>query len=126
MSPTSVDNHFRRILQWSFVTLQALWRNIPNDDLSIVICLNLHPLCRESKYSGLDGVHSNSTRNAVPPYHLVPWLQVFPHRGSFQHSCHFPSTVYTRPMQDQTSPVYFPGKIRHGRHVATMGTPNIV
>ena len=71
MSPTSVDNHFRRILQWSFVTLQALWRNIPNDDLSIVICLNLHPLCRESKYSGLDGVHSNSTRNTVPPEHLV-------------------------------------------------------
>jgi hypothetical protein len=29
-------------------------------------------------------------------------------------------------MQDQTLSMYFPGKIRHGRHVTTMGTPDVV
>src|SRR5215475_12506316 len=114
------------ILLWSSLTLEALSWYIPNHDVSLVVRLNLHPLFRESQHSSLDRIDIVSPRNSFPPNDLVAWLQNCILRGSFQHSCHFPSTIYTRPMQDQTSPVYFPGKIRHGSHVATMGTPHIV
>jgi hypothetical protein len=34
-------------------------------------------------------------------------------------------TSHTSP-QDQTPAVYFPGKLRHGGHFSTVGTPHVV
>src|SRR5262249_45289919 len=111
---------------YTSLVLQALWRHIANTDFPIALRLNLDPLCRQSQYSGLDRIYVGTPRNSLPPDHPVSWLQHCMFRGSFQHSCHLPSTRYTRPSQDQTLPVYFPGKIRHGRHVLTMGTRDVV
>src|SRR5262249_43925002 len=97
-----------------------------NDDLSIVICFNLHLLRRQREYSRLDWIHVVSTRDAFPPNHSVPWLQGFTHRCSFQHTCDLPSTRPTRPPQDQTPTVYCPGKIRHDGHVTAVGTPDVL
>ena len=108
------------------LTLKALRWYIPNHDLSIVIRLNLHPFFCESQYRGLDRVHVITPRNTFPPCHFIPWLQSFTHRCSFQYTYHLPATGHTRPTQDQTLPVYFPGKIRHGGHIATVGTPDVL
>src|SRR6266568_1390054 len=79
---------FPFILIRSSLTLQALWRHIPDTDFPIVIRLNLHPFFCESQYRGLDRVHVISAGNPFPPCHFIPWLQSFTHRCSFQYSCH--------------------------------------
>src|SRR5262245_55601834 len=83
------------ILLWSGLTLKTLRRHIPNHDVSLVVRLNLHPLCRESQHSGLDRIDVVTPRNAFPPNDLVAWLQHFILRGSFQHTCNLPSTCHT-------------------------------
>src|SRR5215831_7598844 len=85
------------ILLWSGLTLETLSWHIPHHDVSLVVRLNLHPLCRESQHSSLDRIDVVTARNSFPPNDLVAWLQNGILRGSFQHSCHFPSTIYTRP-----------------------------
>src|SRR5262245_13815390 len=101
----------------SSLRLEALSWNIPNHDVSLVICLDLQSLWRQSQYSGLDRIDVVTPRNTLPPDDLVPWLQSGMLRCSFQHTCHPPSTRHTRPPQDHTPAVYFPGKFHNGGHV---------
>jgi hypothetical protein len=53
-------------------------------------------------------------------------LQVLLVLLAFKHACHLPPTRHTRPIQDQTRPVYFSRKVHHGRHIATVGTPDVL
>src|SRR4030095_8568833 len=56
---------------WSSLALQALPWNIPDHHVSIILCLNLHPLCRHCEHGCLDRIHIVTSRNAFLPYHLV-------------------------------------------------------
>jgi hypothetical protein len=116
---------FRRILVRSCLPLKTLRRNIPDHALSVIFCCNGDPLRWDREHSRWDRVH------VVTPgirFHHIPWspgcrVSLW---GSFQHTCHPPATGRTRPPQDQTPAVYFPGKIRHDGHVTAVGTPDVL